>query len=628
MRIAYGQPIDYVVLVAYFVIILGFGSFFARYARTTKEFFQSGQRFRWWVLSLSALSVVVGSYSFIKYGAVAFRFGLSSTQAYLNDWFLVPLFALGWLPIVYYSRVTSIPEYFERRFDRATRHLGVVFILVYLVGYIGINLYTMGVAMQAVVPGLSVFEWAVVVALVTSLYCASGGQAAVIMTDLVQAALLLLAGFLVLVLGFVFLARHNPEGMSGLAAFWQGLPAEHRLPFSGFAEPAEFPMAGVFWQDLFGSSMFLYFANQGMIMRFQAARSVHDARKAMFATCLVLMPLAAIAVSSGGWIGRAMATWGLLPAGIGANQVFMAVTELISFPGAFGFILAALVAALMSTIDALINAVAAIGVNDVYRPLVAPGRPDRHYLRVARLLSLAFTGVGLAMVPLFMSKASIYVAHASFTAAISPPLIVVVVLGILWKRFSGRAAAATLAVGALLMGVSFLAPDLVMPFSRLHGMTDPDSVDYMRALYGFLVCGAVAVAATLAWPIRDPARIDGLWVGTLAAARRAFKGGEPNDAGFGRRVRLCLEAGPDGREDEDADLHPVVLAQEDADRIAARDGDILYVAEDRWWLGGLRSIHGRLVIGDARPGTVRVGVGAAARSYLVPGRSMVVDKQL
>ena len=118
VRIAYGQPIDYVVLVAYFVVILGFGSFFARYARTTKEFFHSGQRFRWWVLSLSALSVVVGSYSFIKYGAVAFRFGLSSTQAYLNDWFLVPLFALGWLPIIYYARVTSIPEYFERRFDR------------------------------------------------------------------------------------------------------------------------------------------------------------------------------------------------------------------------------------------------------------------------------------------------------------------------------------------------------------------------------------------------------------------------------------------------------------------------------------------------------------------------------
>ncbi|MBN1337320.1 MAG: sodium:solute symporter family protein [Deltaproteobacteria bacterium] len=630
MEVAYGQPVDYVVLGLYFLAILGFGSFFARYTRTTREFFQSGQRFAWWILSLSALSVVVGSYSFVKYSAVGFRFGLSSTQAYLNDWFLVPLFALGWLPIVYYARVGSIPEYFERRFDRPTRLLGVLFILVYLVGYIGINLYTMGVALEAVIPSLTVFQWAVVVAVITSVYCASGGQAAVIMTDLIQAVLLLLAGFVVLLLGVAWLGAHNGLGLPGWEAFWSGLPLAHRLPFSGFAEPAEFPMAGVFWQDLFGSSMFLYFANQGMIMRFQAARSVHDARKAMFTTCLVLMPLAAVAVSSGGWIGRAMETWGLLPAGTDANRVFMAVTEMIALPGVFGFILAALVAALMSSIDALINAVAAIGINDLYRPFLVRNRSDRHYLRVARLLSLGFTSVGLALVPLFMAQESIYVAHATFTAAISPPLILVVVLGILWKRFSARAAVATLVAGAAIMAASFVVPDLVTPFARLHGMHDPDSVDYMRALYGFLVCGVVALLAALLWPLKDASRIEGYWVGTLAAARRAFKGGEPNDAAPGRRIRLRLVLAPEDPEvpDHADDLFPVRLAREDADRLAAREGDILYVAEDRWWLGGLRSVHGRLAVGDVEPGTVEAGARALAHGFLVAGRIMVVDKQM
>jgi Na+/proline symporter len=69
---------------------------------------------------------------------------MSSLVPYTNEWFVMPLFLLGWLPIVYFGRLQSVPEYFEKRFDRRTRLTVLVMLLIYLEGYIGINLLTIG----------------------------------------------------------------------------------------------------------------------------------------------------------------------------------------------------------------------------------------------------------------------------------------------------------------------------------------------------------------------------------------------------------------------------------------------------------------------------------------------------
>ncbi len=66
MEFAYGQPIDYILVVVYFVVVLGFGALFGKGTRTTKDFFFSGQRFSWWIIAFSCVATVVGSYSFIK----------------------------------------------------------------------------------------------------------------------------------------------------------------------------------------------------------------------------------------------------------------------------------------------------------------------------------------------------------------------------------------------------------------------------------------------------------------------------------------------------------------------------------------------------------------------------------
>ena len=135
---ARGTPLDYGIMIGYFAAILVVGTWFSRRQKTTKDFFFGGQRFSWWLIAFSLIATTIGSYSFVKYSRMGYSYGLSSSQTYLNDWAWFPLLVFGWLPLLYFSRVTSVPEYLGRRFGSDVRCWATVCILVYLIGYVGV----------------------------------------------------------------------------------------------------------------------------------------------------------------------------------------------------------------------------------------------------------------------------------------------------------------------------------------------------------------------------------------------------------------------------------------------------------------------------------------------------------
>jgi len=589
-----GTTLDYGIVVAYFLMILAIGTWFGRNQRTSKDFFFGGQRFSWWLIAFSLIATTVGSYSFVKYSRVAFDHGLSSSQTYLNDWFWLPLLIFGWLPILYFSRITSIPEYFERRFGNSVRVWATAFILIYLVGYVGVNLFTMGKVFNILL-GWPIFWSAVVVAGVSACYVTFGGQTSVIMTDLFQGVMLLGVGFVLLLLGINYLG--------GAEDFWQHLPREHRQAFCHFNQDPSFPAVGIFWQDAIANSAMFYFLNQGMVMRFMAARSVNEARKAAIFMPLVLMPLAACVVASGGWVGKALVHAGVLPPDVKADEAFFVTAEFLSRPGVFGLVLAALTAALMSTVDTLVTAVSAIVVNDVYKPYIQPMADERQLLRMARVSALGVMLVGIALVPVFANFKTIYAAHGAFTAAVTPPLVVTLLLSVFWRRFTRAAAVATLAGGMAAIALSLFVPQVIAPFA--HGVPMTDAGDgllagmrqfkFMRALYGLAVCTTIAITVTLMTRAESQERQRGLVWGTIADAIRRYKGG-PGSERRGRRVLAEMR-----RIDTDpmhvaTGLPLIRVSSAAAGALGALSGDLIHVSDRRAWLGGLRSTHA--VIGD------------------------------
>ena len=364
----------------------------------------------------------------------------------------------GWLPILYFSRITSIPEYFERRFDARTRKLVTWVLLVYLVGYVGVNLFTMGKALNHLL-GWDIWPAATMVASISAVYVTMGGQTSVIMTDLFQGVMLLATGAVILWLGADYLG--------GADLLWEHLPRGHRTAFTNFNEDASYSSVGIFWQDMMANSAMFFFLNQGLAMRFMATRSIREARRASVSVMIILMPVAAAVVASGGWVGKALQHAGVLPPDMDGGRVFFIAAELLAQPGVFGLIMAALTAALMSTVDTLITAVAAIVVNDVYAPK-HPEADETQKLSVARYASIGVTLMGVGLVPFFSMFDSIYAAHGAFTAAVTPPLVIALLYGVFWRRFTTAAARWTIGGGTLAIALSIFFPAVIQPVA--HGV--------------------------------------------------------------------------------------------------------------------------------------------------------------
>lgn len=669
----YGTKLDWIVIFTYLVLILGFGSFFGRFAKSTRDFFFSGARFSWWLIGMSMVATGVGSHSFIKYAQVGYEHGLSSSMSYMNDWFFIPLFMFGWLPIIYFSRVRSIPEYFSRRFNEPARFLAVLVILEYMIGYVGFNLFMLGTAAHQVL-GINVQTAIVAIALISGMYVTAGGQTAVIFTDLAQGFMLLFAGMLLFVLGLDALAFDGTI-VTGIKTLWATLPLDFRLPFAHFNEPQSFNFIGVFWQDGITGSMTFLFISQGVIMRFLAGKSVNEGRKAILFNTAFILPISMIVVGNAGWIGRAMVDAGMIDAPPTSKEAFVKVAEIVCHPGVFGFVLAALSAALMSTIDTLTNATAALFIYDVYQPYLARNKPDRHYMSAARWATACAAAVGLGIALWFSTFGSdLYKIHGMFQAFITPPIVAAVVLGAFWKRYTSWGAVGTLAGGIVAMFASKQWPWLVKPFA--HGVA-PDAegqYTFMTACFGLAAAAAIGIVVSLVTRPKTDAQLAGLWIGSVELGRRLFKGAAPNDR-VGRPVKnRPLVVTADGttpstiamnfREyqaefsppvgdhfgagsaaidtaaraappsvatvvHDETHAYPIVrVTRADMEQLAADPGDLLYISDNRWWLGGLRSLHCRAGAPLERDEGVWIHPQAFDDGSFLPGRRVRVEKIL
>ncbi|MBL6990582.1 MAG: hypothetical protein ISR65_12425 [Bacteriovoracaceae bacterium] len=592
--------LDAIVVLLYFTLIVGVGVWVGKFSKTTSDFFFGGRRFSWWLVGMSCVATLVGSYSFIQYSQLGVNYGMSSMAAYTNDWYMLPIFILAWLPIIYYNNIKSVPEYFERRFNRTVRQMVIVMLLIYLIGYIGINLLTIGVAMKSIVAGnpllqtifgVRVFEkmwsmgglldWnllvpAIVIAILSGLYLHAGGQTSVIITDLLQGFLLLAVGLSVVVIGIYY--------VGGFSTFWSGLPTAHKLPFSGFNEPAKYSAVGVFWADGIIGSVSFYCINQGMLMRFLSARSVHDGRKAIIFVIALLMPFAAIAVGGVGWVGKILVDTGALEIA-SSKEVFIRVAQLICAPGIYGFVVAAVIAALMSTLDTLIAAASAIVVNDIVRPAF-PGKEDGYYLKQAKRISLVITAFGIFLIPVFDQFNSIFRALTHFTAMVMPPLVVVTLVSIFFKKFSSRGAFWTLIIGSAALLLSVFFPVLVKPIAQ--GIQS-ESFSMMRSLFGAIVSAIVAMIFLIFNQDKDTLEKDltGLTMHTIDEAAIQYSGGSAKSVDKLAFSSDALSYEVDWK-DAYKDIH---LSNSVMEKLGVETGDLVFITDERWWLGGLRSTH-------------------------------------
>jgi solute:Na+ symporter, SSS family len=383
-------PIDYLVIVVYFVGVFLIGARFARQQTSLKDFFLGSRNVPWWAATFSGIATIVSGVSFLGGPGLAFSLNYSFHQFRLGIPIALLVLCVVMLPILFRLNVYSIYEYLEMRFDRRTRRLASVMFILMKCGYLSVVIYAPSIVL-AEMTGWSLAGIIVVTGMITTVYTLLGGIKAVIWTDTMQLGVLLTG----IVVTLVIITR-SVDG--GLARVWETADAAGRLDFWNFSfSPME---TYTVWAGLIGGAFMLigqWGSDQAELQRFLSTKSVSMAQRA-----LVVSLLAATVVGVAQFfIGTSLFAFYTEFQDRGGlqtepNRIF-AKFIIEEIPTVFkGGLIAAVLAASMSTISSVLNSLATVAL----REFSWADRQDRPAVKQARWLTLVFgvltTAVGLA----------------------------------------------------------------------------------------------------------------------------------------------------------------------------------------------------------------------------------------
>jgi solute:Na+ symporter, SSS family len=497
------SALDNVIVLVYFAIVFAIGAYFFRRAKTSRSYFLADKSVGWVAIGASLFAANISSEHFIGLAGSGASSGLAVGHF---EWLAVFMcITLGWVFVPFYLRtnVYTMPEFLERRYGPACRwYLTTVSILAYVFTKISVSLYAGALVLRATV-GWDFYTSAAVMVLATGVYTIFGGLAAVIYTEFMQAIVLLAGAITLSVLGLI-----EAGGMSGLR---QALPPDFFHMMKPSTDPA-FPWTGIF----FGApilGIWYWCTDQMIVQRVLGAKTEEDARGgAILCGLLKILPVFVLVLP--GLIARA-----LYPEIKGDDAYPTLVVRLLP-TGVIGVMVAALLAALMSSLSATFNSASTLVTLDVYKKL-KPGATERQLVTVGRLFTVVMVALGIAWVPFIQYLSTeVYIYLQSVQAYISPPIAAVFLLGVAWPRGNRYGAIAALASGAILGTARF-----VLELNRSSALAQAPlvapmvSMNFLHfAILLFAISVGLLVAVSLATEPVNLAQLRGLTFKTLGSS--------------------------------------------------------------------------------------------------------------
>ena len=431
--------LDYAIVIVYFAIVFGIGIYFFGRARTSRGYFLADKNVGWIAIGASLFATNISSEHFIGLAGSGASSGLAVGHF---EWLAVFMcMTLAWVFVPFYlrSNVYTMPEFLERRYGPACRwYLTTVSVVAYIFTKISVSLYAGALVLRATV-GWDFYTSAAVMVVATGVYTVFGGLAAVIYTELMQAVILLAGAITLTVIGL-----DQAGGMSGLR---QALPPDFFHMMRPPSDP-NFPWTGIF----FGApilGIWYWCTDQVIVQRVLGARSEEDARGgALLCGALKILPVFVLVLP--GLIARA-----LYP-DIKGDEAYPTLVVRLLPPGVIGVMVAALLAALMSSLAATFNSASTLITFDVYRKL-NPAASEARLVAVGRLFTVVMVGLGILWVPFIQYLSTeVYIYLQSVQAYISPPIAAVFLLGVFWPRANRHGAITALGAGAVLGAARFI----------------------------------------------------------------------------------------------------------------------------------------------------------------------------
>jgi len=377
--------VDYVVIAGYLLAITAFGSWFAKFQKTTRDYFITGRSVPWWAICFTVVATETSTLSFIGVPAGAYAGNMTFLQLPLG--YICGRFLVSWLFIPAYFRGELFTSYelLQHRFGPGVKNAAAIIFVITRTLADGIRLFATALVIS-VVTAVPVSWTIVLLGVAMIVYTVRGGVAAVIWTDVVQ-MFVYVAGALAV---FLALLWQIPGGWATVVA---AAGTAHKFQVFDFSlDPTK---VYTFWAGLFGGialTLATHGTDQFLVQRLLSARSARDAGRGLILSGFIVFAQFVLFLVIGVMLYTFYQHSPMLRP-LGRNDEILPLFVVTGIPqGVSGFIIAAIVAAALSP---SINALAATTVNDFYVKYI---RPDADQDRLMRLSRLATIGWGIAQI--------------------------------------------------------------------------------------------------------------------------------------------------------------------------------------------------------------------------------------
>jgi SSS family solute:Na+ symporter len=369
--------LNWSILLVYIAVNLYMGYVLGKKVDSADDFFLGDRSTPWWAIGISVLGTYVSALTFLGAPAWAYTDGLSVIAIHLNYPLVIALVVTFFLPFFFNSGVASIYEYQERRFGPTSRAVISTIFLVSQALTSAAVLYATALVLEFIT-GVQVEYAIIVVTIIALIYTAMGGITAVIWTDVVQAAILLIGGLIIFYALLTELPLPLAETLSQLKAQGKTQPLNFSLDFT---------QVTTVWSGVIAMTVFhvtVYGANQMMVQRTLAAKNIGDAKKSYmmmgFGAFFIYFLFIFLGILFYSYYGGREFENG--------NTIILEFATDYGMPGLMGIIAAAVMAASMSSLDSAFNSMATVSTVDFYQKYFNPDASSDKLLSVSRVFTV------------------------------------------------------------------------------------------------------------------------------------------------------------------------------------------------------------------------------------------------
>jgi SSS family solute:Na+ symporter len=438
-------PADYLIIILYFIFVIGVGFLIKKRIRSSNDFLSSGRGIPLWITSLAFISANLGAQEVIGMVASGAKYGVMTVHFYwVGAIFAMIFLGVFMMPFYYGSKARSVPEYLSMRFDEKTRGLNAITFAVMTVFSSGISLYALAKMLEIILKwDFDISIW--IAAGIVAVYTFLGGLTSAVYNEVLQ--------FFLIVLGLsplVAVALHDAGG-------WENVKAQlapnmtHAWKYMG--DPEANPMGIHFMSLIFGLGFVMSFGywctDFLVVQRAMIAKNMNDARRTPIIASIPKMAMPLIVVLPG-VIAIALTQPALQSHGYsiptdanGQLDYTMTLPSLIAhyYPsGLLGVGVTALMASFMSGMAGNVTAFNAVFTFDIYQAYFVRNKSDRHYLVVGKFITVI--GILISIMTAYIAKGfnNINDFLQLVFGFVNGPLFATFLLGMFWKRTTGHGA--------------------------------------------------------------------------------------------------------------------------------------------------------------------------------------------